>query len=312
MSTPRQSGAGVWGPDGRFYAIGGVDAGQQVLDSVEAYSPKAKRWTAAPPMPTVRVNHMAAVSSGKIYVFGGYDGVRGTFVDTVTAYDPTTKTWTPECSSAMASCPSGSLAPMPTGRAAGAAAPGQDGRIYVLSGHTTESFGGQSPTVDVYDPTTNSWQRVAPVAVPRQSPAATVGHNGRIYLLGGTGTSAVEVYTPSDKGGGPLGVWVLERPMTTDRLGLGAATGSDGRIYAIGGHSNTAESSCSGNPSDFTLCSVEAFDPKNPTAGWSVVSRMTTRRQFMVAGASPDGRIYVAGGQDGINPAIKSAEASQT
>ena len=57
-------------------------------------SPTDLSWTEKTPMPTARRDDgVAADSTGKIYVVGGYDG-NGGFLTTLEEYDPTTDSWT--------------------------------------------------------------------------------------------------------------------------------------------------------------------------------------------------------------------------
>ena len=87
MPTARYALAGVLGPDGRIYAIGGYN-GSGVLNTVEAYNPKTNSWTSEAPMPTARGYLAAALGpDGRIYAIGGQDR-SGNIVNTVEAYTP--------------------------------------------------------------------------------------------------------------------------------------------------------------------------------------------------------------------------------
>ncbi len=129
--------AGVLGPDGRIYVIGGytwklefqLPKGQEphgsVLDRTEAFDPATETWETLPPMPTPRENCAAALGpDGRIYVIGGDDFTHA--LDTVEAYDPKTKRWTQE-------------APLPEPRTELSAVTGHDGRIYVYGGSEREN-----------------------------------------------------------------------------------------------------------------------------------------------------------------------------
>ena len=78
----------------------------------------------------------------------------------------------------------------------------------------------------------------------RQDAAATVGSDGRIYVLGGSrepvvgavnGDRTVEIFDPATN------VWSAGPRLPAPRVGLAAATGADGRIYAIGGATNGSD-----------------------------------------------------------------------
>src|SRR5207245_6539284 len=89
-------------------------------------------------------------------------------------------------------------------------------------------------TVECYSPTLNKWTNVAPMPTARQDPAAAVGPNGRLLVMGGftaggTALATVESYNPNTD------TWSTVVSMPTARFGLAAALGNDGRIYAYGG-----------------------------------------------------------------------------
>jgi N-acetylneuraminic acid mutarotase len=141
----------------------------------------------------------------------------------------------------------------PSGRAPRAffaAATGSDGRIYVIGGIT--DFDHIVPSVQSYDPPSDTWSSVAPAPTPRYGLAAAVGADGTIYAFGGnTGTSTfvdtVEAYHPSTD------TWSSIAPMPAARRDLAAAaivvSGIDS-IFALGGHG-----------SEFPLTTVEIYSP---------------------------------------------------
>src|SRR5206468_2803341 len=103
------------GPDGRIYAIGGVNdhATGFTLNTVEAYSLITHSWSPVASMSSPRRYLSAATGpDGRIYVFGGTDD-NFNFLNTVEAYNVFTNTWSP-------------VASMSTARIAAAAAVGSD------------------------------------------------------------------------------------------------------------------------------------------------------------------------------------------
>ncbi|MFC9534341.1 Kelch repeat-containing protein [Streptomyces sp. NPDC056975] len=236
MPTPRAGLGAATGHDGRIYTIGGsVDEQFGSSSIVEVYDPKSNAWSTALPLPIPLANVgattdaegniyaigpdvmeiyeadknawktaaampkkrdrmvVAAGRDNKIYAFGGYDESSNSGpVATAEVYDPRTGKW-----SELASMPS------PLGQTAGVT--GLDGKIYVIGGDVKFSAGSQSATSFVYDPKTNSWSKIAPLPEGRNSHAAAIGPDGRIYVMGGdTGsteerigtTRRVDAYTP--------------------------------------------------------------------------------------------------------------------
>jgi N-acetylneuraminic acid mutarotase len=168
-SMPTARGAlSVAVADGKIYAAGGSPTPRE--NDFAVYDPTADTWTMLPPMPTPR-NHLAAGSlNGKVYVAGGRSDLSG-ITGVLEEYDPTTNAWTQRTA-------------MPTPRG-GIAAASANGLLYVFGGEGNRSNPrGIFDQVEAYDPTSDSWQRLAPMGVPRHGiSAATLGN--RIYIPGG-------------------------------------------------------------------------------------------------------------------------------
>jgi kelch-like protein 18 len=64
---------------GLIYAMGGINQIQPSPSAVEIYDPAIKRWTQTKPMLSQRTRVGVAVSDGKIYAVGGYNGVERFF-----------------------------------------------------------------------------------------------------------------------------------------------------------------------------------------------------------------------------------------
>lgn len=89
--TPAASaGAAVW--NGLLYAYGGQTASGAYTNQLRSFNPATTTWTTLAPMPEAKTTYGAAVN-GKIYVFGGYDGVINS--NRIDAYDIATNTWQP-------------------------------------------------------------------------------------------------------------------------------------------------------------------------------------------------------------------------
>src|SRR5438270_12703292 len=67
-----------------------------------------------------------------------------------------------------------------------------NGRIFVIGGF--DSAGASTSTVEVYDPTTNSWSSAAPIPMATNHNAAAVAA-GKLYAFGGT-SNRVFLYNP--------------------------------------------------------------------------------------------------------------------
>ena len=187
----------------RIYVIGGATTQpwakenflsqvtpQRGLGTVQAYDPKTNTWKELTPMPTPRNHAAIGAVNGKIYVIGGRVGAAfiGLASDTslVEVYDPATDTW---------GVPG---ARMPTTRSALAYGV-YNNKIYVAGGEF------QDPTqqtvfrtFEEYDPASNAWSVLPPMAIARHGVAAAVIGN-RFYAVSGDVQSSgtgVEVSTP--------------------------------------------------------------------------------------------------------------------
>ncbi len=206
--TADEGTGGAVGPDGRIYAIDCLmetfpPPAHPTSDCFAvAYDPSTDTWTDGAPLHwpgTFDSFAVAAGGDGRIYVVGG--AFNGCFPPTcspsipqpsnrVFAYDTVSNTWS-------------EVAFMPTPRWGLAATTGPDGKIYAVGGTTRDAPHLPTrvvDTVEVYDPTTDTWARVGCLPTLRTDLAAATGPDGRIYVIGGAATAGplntVEAFTP--------------------------------------------------------------------------------------------------------------------
>ncbi len=165
---------------GKFFVVGGSDAGGNVVNSNEAYDPSLTDptmppgggnpplgWSQFTSMNHARIRHRAVTVGAQMYVFGGDDS-GGNLVAIPEAYNPDTDSWT-------------DLATMPTPRDDVAVAT-LNNFVYVIGGRSQTQ--AAVTTVERYDPANDVWATVAPLPTPlRYQHAATI--NGKIYVAGG-------------------------------------------------------------------------------------------------------------------------------
>ena len=163
---------------------------QRVLGTVQEYDPKTNTWRERTPMPTPRNHAGIGVVNGRIYMIGGRVGAAfislASDVSLVEVYDPATDTWgTPG-------------ARMPTTRSALAYGVYAN-RIYIAGGEFQDPTQQTTfRTFESYDPATNTWSVLPPMAIARHGVAGAVIGN-RFYAVGGDVQSSgtgVEVSTP--------------------------------------------------------------------------------------------------------------------
>ena len=156
--------------DGKLYAVGGYNGDDDYyLSSVERYDPALDAWEAVTPMAETRQSGVA-VLDGKLYVVGGmndYDDA----LSSVERYDPGTDAWE-------------AVAPLTLARF-GAGVAALEGELYAVGGsiYDDEAEAERSATtVERFDPATNAWEEVAPMATARAYAVALLmereGHTG--------------------------------------------------------------------------------------------------------------------------------------
>ncbi len=241
------------------------------------------QWTRKADMPTARSDFSTSVVNGKIFAIGGQTRVeKGEFGDLalskVEMYDPETDTWERRMD-------------MPTPRSAAATSVVQ-GKIYTMGGEQTEKIKRYTgyvyeikvlPTVEMYDPLTDTWAQKADMPTPRSYLSTSVV-DGKIYAIGGVPRTrelprleTVEVYDPATD------TW--EKTGDINQARSCAAIGVvNGEIYAMGGR---------GLSETPYLSSVEAFNPK--TNQWQEITEMPSPKTSHTASVI-DGKIYVIGG----------------
>jgi N-acetylneuraminic acid mutarotase len=182
-------------------------------------------------------------------------------------------------------------------------------KIYLIGGTLFENRQGPFglSTVEVYDPKTNTWRRVADMPTSRAAPATAVVDN-KIYVIGGHSgidrrivniktSVAVEAYNPQTD------TWERKQDMPVPRRQFGVGVVA-GKIYAIGGE-NLFE-----DPP--RLDHVEVYDPVSDT--WAKRADMPSRRDEVKVAVVRD-TIYVIGGFGwppfGLGAVLATIEAYQ-
>jgi len=169
-----------------------------------------------------------------------------------------------------------------------------NGTIYLM-GVFSRTAGYPSHLVDIisnnyaYNPSTDSWTKIAPMPTPRVS-FAIASYNNKIYVIGGleatsNGVSQIscsvnEVYDPSTD------TWATAASVPTGTSGAQANT-VNGKIYVIGGSSGNITLKSS------TLNMTQIFDPS--TDSWSMAASMLYPFASAVS-AVIDNNIFVIGG----------------
>lgn len=284
--------------DGRVLAAGG-GVGALALDGAEVFDPGSGRWSSTGSLQQARRGHRAALlDDGRVLVAGGI--ADGRLLASAEIYDPATGSWS-------------RVAPMSTPRLAHTLTALRDGRVLAVGGTTpggtTGAGGGQtispSPSAEIYDPDTDSWQATGKMSTGRFEHTATMLDNGRVLVVGGLGGEAVEgrfppqasaeVYDPA------VGAFTRAADPAEARTNHAATRLEDGRTLIVGG--------LGGEAADRSLRSAEIYDPGQ--GDWSTIEALRQGRAGATATLLDDGNVLVTGGETvrgGTRRSLDSAE----
>jgi hypothetical protein len=128
------------------------------------------------------------------------------------------------------------LPPLTGARAGVATALLPDGKLLVAGGMSAAAAGTALNTAELWDPATQKWTALPPMAHKRMNPAACVLPSGRVAVVGGWGTDSVmrkdgEVFDPVKREWEPLGA-----EMAQEHRNVSAVTVAGGLLAVGGGH----------------------------------------------------------------------------
>jgi hypothetical protein len=259
--------------DGRVLIAGGTtvpDDWDKSLDTAEIFVRDTEKVVAAAnTMSGAPRWQDSAVTllDGRVLVVGG-----GCLVDMSSCmgdpklghvFDPATNSFTPTAGS------------MSVGRAYTRAVLLPDGRVFIASGN--------DPSVEIYDPATDSFQQVAHAQLHRWGFVVRL-RDGRVLMgAGDGGVTAAELFDPDTDTFTATGSLAQGRSMLT------AHTLPDGRVMVIGGSSQSA-----GGIQD-PLDSIELYDPSAGTFS-TAPYKLSIGRTWQAGALVRDGTVLSMGG----------------
>jgi large repetitive protein len=223
---------------------------------VPAAQAQETTWALGNDMPFSRGQILAVYGDdGFIYLFGGYNADGSVSAETW-SYD-------------IANGSYDQLTSLPTARRASCGDLLPDGRIVVVGGFD----GGQLTAVEIYDPTTDTWD-IGTGQTSGWECAAFTGDDGQIHLFGGEASAGTYATYDAD-----TDTWTAGPAMSHDRKSHGANLGADGLYYVFGGNDS--------------LSTMDVFDPV--AQSWSSGTALPASNQQFGWATNGDW-IYLLGG----------------
>lgn len=161
----------------------------------------------------------------------------------------------------------------------------RDGRVLFAGGMAAQLGPSNMALSDaeVYDPTTNVFQSVAPMHQARRYHAASPLSDGRVLVVGGTSSNtdlaSAEIYDPTSN------TWSTAAALSQPRLRSTASLLANGKVLVAGGGSLQA-----------AIRSAELYDPQQNA--WAPAGEYAYIRQETTATLLEDGSVLLAGGFD--------------
>jgi N-acetylneuraminic acid mutarotase len=246
----------------------------------------AGTWTLTGSMHFVRDGHTATLlSNGNVLAAAG-EGSNGVIASSE-IYNAATGTW----------AVTGNLN---VARSAHEAVLLPSGKVLVAGGCVSQCLSGNTPTAELYNPSTGIWSKTGSMTTARVYFGMVLLTNGNVLAVGGctgqnangcTGvTSSSEIYNPS------TGKWTGANMLHAARGSFTATLMSNGNVLVAGGIN------AAGNP----INSVETY---NPTSGlWALSAMMKVARDEHAATLLGNGEALVAGGENAASVSSNRAE----
>jgi hypothetical protein len=206
--------------DGDVIVYGGSD-GTNSQNAVFAYSLSGDSLPALPSMNVARSQlGYAPDRNGNAYAFGGL-AANGAPLASAERFNPGNNgAWT-------------AIASLPAARYNFPAVFNRTNYIYVFGGLAEVPDGVETATVWRYSINGNSWSNMASMPIAVAGSAATLGPDGRIYVVGGTSgglaSSAVQIYNPA------ANTWEISTPLPEALAAAALGVDSLGRLIVMGG-----------------------------------------------------------------------------
>ncbi|MBI4199874.1 MAG: IPT/TIG domain-containing protein [Chloroflexi bacterium] len=245
-------------------------------------------WTSRASLPQAREGAAGVIIGDRLYVTHGYSGNDTT---DLRIYDIPDNFWS-----------SGPSAGVYRSELSGVCAvEGGQPKVFAIGGRGYDPVTGQSgvlSSVEVFDPSANSWSRRAPMPTRRAGMGvAWIRGTNTIYAIGGRdGTSPFQgnALGVNEAYNVATGTWSQRAPLPVPVMDIYSTVDFRGKIYVFGGYKGVSGES-EGQYHSYLTNLVQIYDPVTNT--WSQGAPMPTPRSNAIAGVCGNS-IYVIGGHD--------------
>ena len=264
-------------------AGGRASVGAAPISACSLYDPATGVWKSTGNLITARGEHTATLlPGGKVLVTGGIGyNSSGKLVslNKCELYDPTTETWS--------AAPN--IFPARDGHTATLL---PSGKVLIAGGNT-----GILVNAELYDPVSNTWTTTDSMNTARWYHSATLLPTGKVLVAGGISSDTAARLASAELYDSATGTWSVTGSLNLPRVGHTATLLPTVKVLVTGGQQTPG-------PGGQTP-TAELYDVASGT--WSFTGSMFTTRQAHTATLLRNGKVLVAGGNNGTTT-LSSAE----
>ena len=178
MSTSRHSPA-VAAYNRWLVVAGGRKLGRDPLDTVEVLDTTSRQWLCTSPLPVKCCNMTSAIVNQELFLIGGSLTTQALAVSLPDITRNSVHTASTNTSDSV------QWRSLPAPRLKSSAAIAVSGSVLAIGGYVNESKYSTTTAIHVYQPATNSWEKVGDLPSPRSACSSTLLPSGEILVAGG-------------------------------------------------------------------------------------------------------------------------------